>query len=213
MPKLPKSSQKLKRFIDLSDEEQQDVIASIKSNDFQQFLRIIQKLSSLHELVKVISKNIDLEVVPKIDDLTHVEGNFGRDQGRHYTEQELKHLFTLIREQEVFSDPNVVREVPSYKFEASTLSFMGKVIQIKPNSNQDMICRVVFKNKTTMKKEWEWGDLLHEYGESAENFTVRKIYTAVRGINRNVLKITGVNDFFLTKPWHLVRLNPKYIPQ
>lgn len=100
---------------------------------------------------------------------------------------------------------------PQYDINTGIITFLGKQIQIPLNTKLEMVCRIVLKNLTNMKRKWSWDEIVEENREEPENFTARQIYNATRSINDKVAIETQIKDLFLTKPYTSVQLNPKFL--
>lgn len=100
---------------------------------------------------------------------------------------------------------------PQYDINAGIINFLGKKIEIPLNTKLEMVCRVVLKNVSTMKKRWSWDEIVEENRENPNKFKLRQIYKAVRAINDKVAVETQIRDFFISKPYSTVLLNPKFL--
>jgi len=102
---------------------------------------------------------------------------------------------------------------PQYDINTGIITFFGKQIPIPLNTNLEMVCRVVLKNSKNMKQRWSWEQIIEAYRENPDNYKPRQIYNAVRSINDKVAVEAQVRDFFLSKPYTTVQLNPKFLPK
>jgi hypothetical protein len=103
--------------------------------------------------------------------------------------------------------------VPQYDITTGLITFMGKTITIPLNTKLEMVCRVVLKNITNMKRKWSWDEIIEENREEPENFSSRQIYNATRSINEKVAIETQTKDFLIAKPFSTVQLNPNFLPK
>lgn len=100
--------------------------------------------------------------------------------------------------------------VPKFNDDVSCLFFAGVEIAIPYNSDQRLICRTIFKNKTSRLKEWSWDEVLEDWGEpESEKSLWRRVYNAGREVNFKVAMETTVKDLLLVRKYS-VKLNPKY---
>jgi len=100
---------------------------------------------------------------------------------------------------------------PSYNETSYTIWFKDKDIPIPPNSNQNSLCKVIFKNKSSLRKEWSWDEMLEKWGGSYEDKEAwRKVYNAGREVNKKVAIETGVKDFLIVKKL-TIAVNPNYL--
>lgn len=104
-------------------------------------------------------------------------------------------------------------QVPQYDISTGTINFMGKTIAIPLNTKMEMVCRVVLKNLSNMKRKWSWDEIIEANRENPEIFTSRQIYNAVRKINDKVAIETQFKNFLLAKPFNTVQLNPEFLPK
>lgn len=96
-----------------------------------------------------------------------------------------------------------------YNPKTGELIFQGETIQISTNKNSGMICRILFKNKSSAKKKWSWDELIEKEGERKVNFSKRKMYDAGRRINELVAQKTAYKDFLILRPIGNIQINPK----
>lgn len=108
---------------------------------------------------------------------------------------------------------NLVKGMQSPRYDQNTgiITFMGKQVEIPLNTNLEMVCRIVLKNNSNMKRKWSWDEIIEANREAVDNYTARQIYTAVRSINEKVAQETQVKDLFISKPTSTVQLNPKFL--
>jgi hypothetical protein len=100
---------------------------------------------------------------------------------------------------------------PQLSYLPHKLSFKSKLIFI-PEGDQDMLCRVILRNKNTLKKEWSWDEVIEKWGGNYEGSeTWRKVYNAGREVNKKVAVETGVKDLFDVKK-KTISVNAKYLP-
>ncbi len=102
---------------------------------------------------------------------------------------------------------------PQYDINTGVITFLGKKIEIPLNTNLEMVCRIVLKNLSTMKRKWSWEQIIEAYRDNPDNYKPRQIYNAVRKINDKVAIETQVKDLLLAKPFTTVQLNPKFLPK
>ena len=107
-------------------------------------------------------------------------------------------------------------EIKKIKFipQSSTLNINGIPIRIGVNNNQEEICRVLFKNVSSVKKSWSLDEFAEELGYGYDEYDIKKfedkIYQAVRRLNDKVAKETGIKTFVICSSKNLV-INPKII--
>ena len=105
-------------------------------------------------------------------------------------------------------DSQIKTTIPRYK--DGTITFAYKKIPLGKAKQQKLICSVIFKNDTTMRKNWEIDDLLVENGEhDLDDGRRMSYYQSAREINQKVENKTGISDFFKTDTYH-IQINPKY---
>lgn len=101
--------------------------------------------------------------------------------------------------------------MPQYDINTGIITFLGKQIKMPLNTKLELVCRIVLKNVSNMKRKWSWDEIVEANRESLDNFTSRQIYNAVRSINEKVAIETQVKDMLLTNPISTVQLNPKFL--
>ncbi len=98
----------------------------------------------------------------------------------------------------------------TYDISSCKLHFLGEHIQIPANSNQDALCRIIFKNKDSRKKQWSTDEILHRWGGNYfQPDSWRKVYNAAREVNKKVAMYTKVKNLLTVKKYS-VELNPQY---
>lgn len=100
--------------------------------------------------------------------------------------------------------------VPSYDKDKYQIKFLGKLIPIKQDSQQDELCTILLMNKTYMKRKRHMDELLEMLGATGNKEKQISLYRAAVGVNDNVAKKTRVKDLLLTSSKYL-RVNPKYL--
>lgn len=97
-----------------------------------------------------------------------------------------------------------------------TLTIHGKSCQFKENTLRERIMAIVFSSDTSMRKHWNWDELMMKAdGIKEENLEQKlhkpQFYTACRGIRTMIALKTGVTDL-LTITKQTVRINQSYLP-
>lgn len=91
--------------------------------------------------------------------------------------------------------------------------FLGKEIVIPSDTNQESLCKVLFKDKKSMCKVWDWDEMLEKWGDeytgAYEKRDWRKVYDAAREVNQKVAAKTAVEDLLIATA-KTVAVNPKY---
>jgi len=99
---------------------------------------------------------------------------------------------------------------PVYDPVSHKITFAGVDIQIPYNSDQDLLCKTLFKNGATMCREWSWDVILEKWGDGAPpGKGWRTVYNAGREINNKVATETTVKDLLLVRKL-TIAVNPKY---
>jgi hypothetical protein len=100
--------------------------------------------------------------------------------------------------------------LPAYDIVDCIISFRGKKIQIPPDTDQEMLCKVVLRNKNAMSRRWNWDEIIEAWGDVPEKDDWRKVYNAGRGVNEQVEKKTTIDNFLIVKTKTL-QLNPDFL--
>lgn len=235
MPKLSNKKLTIGRLTQLSAEERAKVLAPIIKANAEQFNKLADTIAGASNFTKAINsitsfkfpiydilENIKLPKLPDMSSIvnkdTYAIGRYEppvtiskskREIEKEAREAYLNELHIQLLEQQL----NLIKSVhtPQYDITTGVITFMGKEINIPLNTNLEMVCRVVLKNLVNMRRKWSWDEIVEVNREITENFTPRKIYTAVRTINDKVAKETAVKDLLLANPISTVQLNPKFL--
>jgi hypothetical protein len=98
---------------------------------------------------------------------------------------------------------------PTYNLLSHKVNFAGVEIQIPYNSDQDLLCKTLLKDKASMNKEWSWDEVLEKWGDIALEKGWRTVYNAGREINGKIAAETTIKDMLLVKKL-TIAVNPKY---
>jgi hypothetical protein len=99
---------------------------------------------------------------------------------------------------------------PVYNTISHKITFAGVDIQIPYNSDQDLLCKTIFKSSATMRKEWSWDEVIEKWGEDASpRKGWRTVYNAGREVNDKVSTETTVKDLLLVKKL-TIAVNPRF---
>lgn len=121
-------------------------------------------------------------------------------------EAEIRHLTLTKLRAETGSSTGI----PNYDTVDCIIHFRGKNIQIPHNSDQELLCKVVLRNKQSMLKKWPWDEAVEAWGDEPDTIGWRKVYNAGRAINDKVAVETATKDFLIVKT-KFVQLNPKFL--
>jgi hypothetical protein len=235
MPKLNKKKLTLGQISELSPEEQTKIfepIVKANSEQFRQLASTLAETASFAKSIGSIASSIKLPILdlvqsfqlpelpiyepPKLPDISfeRYDPPVTIKKSKWELEQEAREAYrTELQIQVLEQQLNIYKGMlaPQYDINTGVITFMGKKIEIPLNTQLEMVCRVVLKNSTNMKKKWSWDEVIEANRESHENFTSRQIYNASRSINDKVAIETQVKDFLLTKPLSTVQLNPQFL--
>lgn len=233
MPKLPNKKITLYDLDKLTPEERSDALEPvIKANEeqFRQAAKTIAEATSFAKLATSIAssfklpdldflKDFKLPELPVTPDLTGIsleryDPPVTIRKSKWEIEKEAREAYmTELQIQVLEQQLNLYKGMlaPQYDINTGVITFMGKKIEIPLNTKMEMVCRVVLKNMTNMKRKWSWDEIVEENRETLEGFTHRQIYTATRAINEKVALETSVKDFLLAKPLTTVQLNPAFL--
>jgi len=106
-----------------------------------------------------------------------------------------------------------IRTGISYNSTSGHLNFNRKTISIPKDTYQDALCRVLLKDKKSMRKVWVWDEILDEWGgkyQYDDKQAWRKVYNAAREVNQKVATETATKDFLIVKTKEIA-VNPKYL--
>lgn len=123
------------------------------------------------------------------------------------------------------SKANEEKESVDIKLVSNILSIGSNSITLVQSSFQHELCKIVLKDKESMSKVWDREEVLEEiYKYDIESDTLdlyqdngkikpdyrRKVYNSADRINLNILKQTGLKDFFIFS-FKTIQVNPKYV--
>lgn len=103
-----------------------------------------------------------------------------------------------------------VEEV-KYNKKTAELIIDNKTIKIMADTNQHYLCKILFANKTSIKRTWEIDEIVEAMGEyhDIQKGWTKKIYNTVRHLNQKIKAETGIDNFILHHN-KTVLVNPKY---
>jgi hypothetical protein len=94
---------------------------------------------------------------------------------------------------------------------ACKLTIDGNEIPVSPNTNEEQVCKVIFKNKTALEKQWSYDEIVEAMGEGITRTRSwnRKLYQVARQLNDKIAIHAGLKDFivYTTKT---VNINPTF---
>lgn len=100
----------------------------------------------------------------------------------------------------------------NYNKKSAELIINDTIIQIKTDTNQHYLCKVLFSSKASIKRVWEIYDIVEAFGEDT---TCLKewggiIYNTVRHLNEKIQSQTGLEKFILFDN-KTILINPNYL--
>lgn len=100
----------------------------------------------------------------------------------------------------------------SYNSKNAELVIDDRKINLRADSNQHYLCKVIFENEISVKKVWEIDDIVQAIGEYL--FTERnwksRIYNTIRHLNDKIQSQTGISKFIIYDNKTII-VNPKYL--
>ncbi len=235
MPKLSDKKLTLGQIGKLSTEEQAKIFEPIVKANAEQFTKLASSIVEATSFAKSISAIASSFKLPNLDFIRDFKlpeipiyeppqfdiTNFERydppvtiKRTQQELEQEAREAYrTELQIQVLEQQLNLYKGMlaPQYDINTGVITFLGKQIAIPLNTKLEMVCRVVLKNSTNMKRKWSWDEVVEENREEPENFTARQIYNATRSINDKVAIESQIKDLLLAKPFTTVQLNPKFL--
>jgi hypothetical protein len=210
MPKLSDKKLTLGQISKLTAEEQAKIFEPIVKANAEQFTKLASSIAEATSFAKSISsiassfklpnldfiKNFQLPEIPLYEppqlDITSFE-RYDPPVTIKKTQRELE----LEAREAYMTEPQIqVLEqqlnlykgmlAPQYDINTGVITFLGKRIEIPLNTKLEMVCRVVLKNSTNMKRKWSWDEVVEENREEPENFTARQIYNATRSRSQDL---------------------------
>lgn len=104
----------------------------------------------------------------------------------------------------------------SYDGLSGTVTVDGKQVKLRKDSFRANLLSLLFKNKTSLTKEWSWDELIAKIEGIDINDTQtlkankNRFYTACDGLTKHIASKIGVNDLLIFNK-STVQINPKYI--
>lgn len=99
-----------------------------------------------------------------------------------------------------------------YNKKTAELSINNQTINIKADTNEHYLCKLLFANKENIKKVWEVYDIIEAWGENTEilDVWIKVIYNTIRRLNEKIQLSTGLERFILYES-KSVLVNPNYL--
>lgn len=119
--------------------------------------------------------------------------------------KKLKNVLSTIDKIIKKSNSNTTKS--TFNNENGVLIFKNTEIDFSKKYNQKELLNSLFKNKA---KNWNYDEIIEDWGEDYQRGDWRKCYTAGDEINKEIIIKTGVNDFII-KNTKQIRINSKYI--
>ncbi len=168
----------LKEIAGRSFYSQQEIQDSLKlleiPPDFEMGLQDIAKKEELEAPAKILA-SLQRDPLQGIS-TAWIAG----DMEKKREENRLRKLQLEKLEREMAIDTTL----PAYDIVDCVISFRGKKIHIPPDTDQEMLCKVVLRNKNAMSRRWNWDEIVEAWGENSEVVGWRKVYNAGRGVLR-----------------------------
>lgn len=212
MPKFRKTGgltlgelqRKVKNKEKLTPEEQKQVAALNKATS--------DIFSRLKDSRKYLVKS--LPIPQSVLSEVATDGSWIREIAKTKAEEARIRKLTLKKLEEELRQREDLKEL-AYDASASVIIFAGKKIPIRKDTNQGALCRVLFQNKKSIRKEWSWDEVADAWGDrdqrKAGEINWRQVYEAAQEINKKVATKTAVEDLLLVTT-KTVSINPKYLP-
>lgn len=99
-----------------------------------------------------------------------------------------------------------------YNKKTAELSINKQTINIRADTNEHYLCKLLFANKENIKKVWEVYDIIEAWGENTEilDVWIKVIYNTIRRLNEKIQLSTGLERFILYEN-KTVLVNPNYL--
>ena len=169
------------------------------------------KLPEIPQMPDIMSNRIDLTELPSFE---RYDPPVVIKKSKWEIEKEEREAYMTELQIEILENQlNIYKGMlaPQYEQNTGIITFLGKKIEIPLNTNLEMVCRIVLKNSTNMKRKWSWDEIVELNRENVGEYNSRKIYTAIRSINEKVALETQTKDFLISKPTSTVQLNPIFL--
>ncbi len=100
----------------------------------------------------------------------------------------------------------------NYNKKSAELIINDTVIQIRTDTNQHYLCKLLFSSKTSIKRVWEIYDIVEAFGEDTTCLKDWRniIYNTVRHLNEKIQSQTGLEKFILFDN-KTILINPNYL--
>lgn len=150
-------------------------------------------------------KNIRSDIVLPKPELPNLEVDTTELEQKWAEEAEIRKLQLEALRQQIGTSSGVI----AYNQAKSLIMFLGKEIKIQPNTTYEVVCKILFKNKQSMRKVWSWDEIVDIMGDKGSR-KQRSIYDATRYINLKIGMETTIKDVLLVTT-KTIQLNPQYI--
>jgi len=101
-----------------------------------------------------------------------------------------------------------------FNSETGVLTLDSKEIKFPGDKNQIELLRILFKDKSSARKEWDWVDITRAFGDHDWSKDAKKkrrrVYDTGRNVNTNIAKKTAI-EYFLIVTTKTIKVNPKYL--
>lgn len=131
-----------------------------------------EKVQSLADIIKLSHQNIfssltipfDNLVKQQKDPFTSMDTSWIAEDMRwkaekEAEEKEIRRLQLLKFRRELYPD----KSLPRYDPVDCKIRFYGKTISIPANTNQEMLCKVVLRNRQSVARKWSWDELQRKH--------------------------------------------------
>lgn len=128
------------------------------------------------------------------------------------SEYQIEQIKLLKQIAEANKDKGISKLVtPSYDHKKQQLIFCNTIIEIPPDTDQEGICKALFKKGKPVKEPAQIGELLQEIGVPQDRLKGnKKVHYAKRELNDRVARATQINDLFVIKTKQ-IWFNEKYL--
>lgn len=109
---------------------------------------------------------------------------------------------------------NSVVKVKKVKYNSKDAELIidDRKVNLRADSNQHYICKILFSDNESVRKTWEIVDIVESMGEHYSNpkYWKSSIYHSIRHLNEKIQIQTGLNKFILYDNKTII-VNPKYL--
>jgi hypothetical protein len=130
--------------------------------------------------------------------------NSQEDQIKDLQQETLEIQLQQLKEQLEQSKSN---NIPKYDKTIPAVIIDNSVVEIVSDTKENELCKVLLKDESSIKKIWNWDEVVEAIGEDPDNVDHKVVYRAGNRINQKVAQATSVKKLLMVKT-KTIQVNP-----